>query len=298
MKRILKYSLSALLAVTLVLLFVLLFYLPRYLSSDAEVTPREAEGEEIVIMSTNVRFYNPLDFFKKSWFYRADLIAEDVESVSPDIIGFQESTFLHYGYLEKVMKGYESENAYRDNFILSEGCPIFYRADRFEKIEGGSFWLSKTPEKMSKDWGSEHYRIAVYVLLRDRTTGKEFAVFNTHLDNKSEEARINGIKVVLEKIKELGDVPAYLFGDLNAEEHSETIRSTLSDFLDSMKISPVTENTVTYHGFGEAKDKKRIDYILVSRGDAEVSEYHVLNNNHDGTYSSDHSSIYIKTTLK
>ena len=298
MKRIIKISLSALLALILALLVVLLFYLPRYLSSDAELTPREADGEDIVIMSTNVRFYNPLDFFKKSWFYRADLIAEDIASVRPDIIGFQESTFIHYGYLEKIMKGYESVNAYRDDFVLSEGCPIFYRADRFEKLDGGSFWLSKTPEKMSKDWGSEHYRIAVYVLLRDRTTGKEFAVFNTHLDNKSEEARINGIKVVLDKIKELGDVPAYLFGDLNATENSETIRSTLSDFLDSTKIAPVTENTPTYHGWGNAEVAKRIDYILVSRGDANVSEYHVLDNNHDGVYSSDHSSIYIKTTLR
>ena len=46
---------------------------------------------------------------------------------------------------------------------------------------------------MSKDWGAAHYRICSYVILKDNTTGKEFVVFNTHLDHESEEARINGI---------------------------------------------------------------------------------------------------------
>ena len=43
----------------------------------------------------------------------------------------------------------------------------------------GFIGLSETPEKMSKDWGSEHYRICVYVVLKDKASGKEFAVFNT-----------------------------------------------------------------------------------------------------------------------
>ena len=151
---------------------------------------------------------------------------------------------------------------------------------------------------MSKDWGSEHYRICVYVILRDRITDKEFAIFNTHLDSKSQDARINGIQVVLDKIAEFGDIPAYLMGDLNAKENSETIESTKEYFDDAMRISPITEETATFHGWGDPERSKRIDYILISKGDASVSEYHVVDNCHDGVYSSDHASIYIKTTLK
>ena len=298
MKKALKITAAAIASILAVILVILLFYFPRYLLSDAKVTPDTEQGETMTLMSTNVRFYNPLDFFKQSWFYRADLIAEDVAAVQPDIIGFQEATFIHYDYLKGVMDGYDSEMAYRDDFILSEGCPIFYRSDRFEKVESGSFWLSETPEVMSKDWGSEHYRICVYVVLRDRTTGKEFAVFNTHLDHTSDLARINGIKVVLDKIAALGDLPAYLMGDLNAKENSETIISTRESFDDAMRISPITEETPTYHNWGNVENAKRIDYIMISRGDAEVYEYHVLDNFHDGVYSSDHASIYIKTKLK
>ena len=147
---------------------------------------------------------------------------------------------------------------------------------------------------MSKDWGSEHYRICVYVILKEIATGKEFAVFNTHLDHVSDEARINGIKVVLDKIAQFGDLPSVLMGDLNAKEDSETIQSAYESFDDGMKLAAITEDTSTYHNWGNEANAKRIDYILTSKGDATVSEYHVVDNCHDGVYSSDHASIYVE----
>lgn len=296
--RLIKRLLAALLIIVFICAGVLFAYLPSYLASDRQVCPRENADGAVIIMSTNVRCLSPTDLFEKSWFYRADLIADDIESVRPDIIGFQEATFVHYDYLQSLLVGYDSEMAYRDNFVLSEGCPIFYRTDRFEKINSGSFWLSETPDVMSKDWGSEHYRICVYLRLRDLESGKEFLVFNTHLDHTSDLARINGIRVILDKISEFGDIPAYLMGDLNAKEDSETIQSTKDSFDDSKLIANVTDDTATFHGWGEAADPRRIDYIMISKGDADVYEYHVVNNLHGTAYSSDHSSVYIKTRLK
>ena len=293
-----KAILKAFSAVLLFTVAVLGFYVPRYIFSDAKITPSEKTDDTMTIMSTNVRCYEPFSLFKESWFYRADLIAEDIKGVQPDIIGFQEATSIQYGYLKRIMNGYDSEMAYRDNYILSEGCPIFYRTDRFEKIDGGSFWLSETPDVMSKDWGSKHYRICVYVVLRDRTSNKEFAIFNTHLDHTSDQARINEIGVILKKIAELGDIPTYLIGDMNAKENSKTIKATRRDFDDAMKISEITESTPTYHNWGDTKRAKRIDYILISKDDALVYEYGVVDNLHGDTYSSDHASIFVKTKLK
>ena len=68
-------------------------------------------------------------------------------------------------------------------------------------------------------------------------------------------------------------------------------------FDDAQKIAAVTESTPTYHNWGNQAAAKRIDYILISKGDATVSEYHVVNNCHNGVYSSDHASIYIKTKI-
>ena len=85
---------------------------------------------------------------------------------------------------------------------------------------------------------------------------------------------------------------------MNATENSQTMLSTRDSFDDAKVISPVTEDTRTFHGWGDPEEQDRIDYILISKGDAEVYEYHVLDNCYDGVYSSDHSSIYIKTRIK
>lgn len=297
LKKILKFLGILLILAIVVCLVVIFFHLPRYIFDREEVALSEGNSDEITIMSTNVRYYTPFDFFERSWFYRASLIVDDINSVKPDIIGFQEATFLHYNYLKSAMPDYGSEISYRDDFILSEGCPIFYRTDKYEKVESGSFWLSETPDVMSKDWGSDHYRICTYMILRSLDDGKEFVVFNTHLDNKSQEARINGIAVVLEKIAEFGNIPAFLMGDFNAKPGSQTILSTYESFDDAQIIAEQTEDGATYHNWGLNLDNERIDYIMISKGDATVSEYHIVDNLHDGVYSSDHSSIYIKATL-
>ena len=292
-------GISILLVVLIVaFLFVQLFYLPKFLFEETRVELSLEETEDMTIMSTNVRCYAPDDLFKKSWFYRAHLIIDDINAVKPDIIGFQEVTWMHYDYLVKSMPDYLNEIAYRDDFILSEGCPIFYRADKYERIDSGNFWLSETPDVMSKDWGAAHYRICTYIILKDKSNGNEFIVFNTHLDHVSDEARIEGIKVVLDKIAEFGDRPAFLMGDMNAKPSSLTIQSTKDAFDDAHDIALLADEGPTYHKWGTQLDRERIDYIMISKGISEVSEYRIVDNCHNGVYSSDHSSIYIKVKLK
>ena len=299
LKKFFKILGSLLILAIVAFLVIQLWYLPRFLTSNARVELSTEESDEITIMSTNVRCYAPDDLFEKSWFYRADLIIADVNNVKPDIIGFQEVSPLHIGYLANAMVGYDYELMYRDNWILSEGCPIFYRTDKYEKLDSGSFWLSETPDEMSKDWGAAHYRVATYVILKDRVSGKEFVVFNTHLDHVSEEARINGIQVVLDKIAEFGGLPAFLMGDLNAYPDEETINFTKASFDDAHRIAKEKDEGQTFHTWGTKTDgnDKRIDYIMISKGAATVSEYRIVKNIHNGHWSSDHHSIYIKAKL-
>lgn len=292
-------GISILLVVLIVaFLFVQLFYLPKFLFEETRVELSLEETEDMTIMSTNVRCYAPDDLFKKSWFYRAHLIIDDINAVKPDIIGFQEVTWMHYDYLVKSMPDYLNEITYRDDFILSEGCPIFYRADKYERIDSGNFWLSETPDVMSKDWGAAHYRICTYIILKDKSNGNEFIVFNTHLDHVSDEARIEGIRVILNKIAEFGGRPAFLMGDMNAKPSSLTIQSTKDAFDDAHDIALLADEGPTYHKWGTQLDRERIDYIMISKGISEVSEYRIVDNCHNGVYSSDHSSIYIKVKLK
>ena len=292
-----RISIVLLLFVFLVFLLYFL-YLPGYLFHRESVSLPEEDRDGMVVMSANVRYLAPTDILKKSWFYRATLMREDIALVSPDIVGFQEVTFVHYDYLVRILPDYASTITYRDNSPFSEGCPIFYRTDRYEKVDEGTFWLSETPDEMSKSWGSSHYRIATYVILKEKATEREFVVFNTHLDNKSEEARIEGIRLVVDKIREFGDIPGILFGDLNATPTSQTLISTKRDFDDAHDSAIVSDEGATYHNYGKECERERIDYILLSKDKFDIEEFRIVDNGRSGAYSSDHASIYVKVQFR
>lgn len=305
MKKIRKLIVKIILLIILIpvvgVLTVECWYLPHFWINKEKVELDTTETDEITIMSSNVRCFSPTDFFKKSWFYRADLVRDDINEVKPDIIGFQEVTWMHYGYLQDILEGYDSVITYRDDFILSEGCPIFYRIDKFTLVNKGSFWLSETPEVMSKDWGAACYRVCSYVILKENKSNKELVVFNTHLDHVSDEARINGINVVLDKIKEFGGKPSIIMGDFNAKVGSATINAAYESFNDAHNEADVNlqegQKEATYQNWGEKPNNKRIDYFMVSKTGIDVKTYDVLDRTHDGVYASDHYPIYIEIKL-
>ena len=306
MENIMKILKKILAAIGILLLTFLLgwailmfWYFPHYLGNKEEVTiDVSANTNEIRIMNYNVRCLSPLDLGKKNWFYRADLLIDSIEAAAPNIIGFQEVTSWQYDYLVETMPGFDSIITYREETINAEGCPIFYSTALYTLIDKGSFWLSETPDVMSKDWGAAHYRICSYVILKDKATEKEFVVFNTHLDHVSDEARIKGIQVVLDKIKEFGGLPAVLMGDLNAEESSETYQSATEAFLDAKYETENTMKSCTYQNWGEALDRECIDYVMISPESFEVLSYEVIQAVYDGVYTSDHFPLFVRLKLE
>ena len=296
MKRLLKIIGIVILAALLLFLILFFWHFPRYLRRGTPVAVAPEEGKN-VIMGYNLRCIAPEDLGRKSWFYRAELVLSDIQKEKPGIIGFQEATWVHYNYLVKALPEYDSVITYRDDFVLSEGCPIFYNKDLYTLRNKGSFWLSETPEVQSKDWGAACYRICSYVILTDNSTGKDFVVFNTHLDHISDEARIKGMNVVLDRIAQFGGIPAVLMGDLNAEEDSATIQAATGYFLDARYAAPETKDSYTYQNWGNMAKAVRIDYFMISKEGIEPVCYDVLTETHDGVYSSDHCPILLEFRL-
>lgn len=289
LKKALIIILSLLLAAVICFGAIEFYYYPHYKKSKFVIDSSEWKtADEIRVMSANVRCISPEDLGKKSWLYRADLILRNIEAEKPSIIGFQEVTKYHYNYLCSSLKGYDSVITYRDNSPLSEGCPVFYRTDLYTLVDKGSFWLSETPDEMSKDWGAACYRICSYVILKDNATEKQFVVFNTHLDHVSDEARIKGIAVVLDKIAEFGSLPSMIMGDFNAEEDSETYKNATENFLDAKYQTDNTMTSCTYQNWGAALDNECIDYLMISKTGFTVNSYKVVTTTYDGVYPSDH----------
>lgn len=302
MEKIIKTVLISLLCLVLAAVIVLvgntfLFY-PYYNNNKQAVEIQVENNGQIKMMSYNLRCISPTDWGKKAWFYRANLVIDDIENEKPGIIGFQESTKWHYKYLVDTLKGYDSVIEYRDEAFNSEGCPIFYNTSLYELVDKGSFWLSETPEVMSKSWGAQYNRVCSYVILTDKASGEDFVVFNTHLSHVSDEARINGIKVVLDKIAEFGSLPSVIMGDFNALEGSETYNSVTENFLDAKKVAEKTSDSHTYQNWGNPEKFQRIDYFMVSKTGFKINSYDVLSAVHDGVYSSDHCPIVLEVEIE
>ena len=274
-------------------------YYPHFKSHQKAITytSQPIDADTIRVMSSNVRCMNPTDVGKKSWYYRADLVIRNIENQTPSIIGFQEVTKKQYAYLTECLTGFDSVIEYRDTSKFTEGCPIFYRTDCYKLIDKGSFWLSETPEKMSKDWDSACYRICSYVILEDLESNKQFVVFNTHLDHVSDEARIKGIGVVLDKISQFGGLPSMIMGDFNAEEGSTTYNNVTEDFFDAKYQLDNPMISCTYQNFGKELDNECIDYFMISKTGIEVLDYKVVTDTYDGVYPSDHFPIFAEFKL-
>lgn len=302
MKKSLKILLSVvsvILVLTITFLASFYWYYPHYKEMKKEIAIQEIYREnELRVMSCNVRCISPTDFGKKSWYYRADLIMQGIEKEQPSVIGFQEATKWQYSYLCDTLSSYDSVITYRDDAFNSEGCPIFYRSDMYTLIDKGSFWLSETPDVMSKSWGAQFNRVCSYVILKDNATGTEFVVFNTHLSHISDEARINGIQVVLDKIAEFGSKPAVLMGDLNAKEDSETYKSATNNFYDAKYQTENTMTSCTYQDWGEQLDRECIDYVMISKQGLKVNSYKVVTDTYDGVYSSDHFPLSVSISFE
>ncbi len=250
------------------------------------------DNSHITFMTLNIRQNNIKDTGTMSFFYRADLVIENIKEIKPDIIAFQEMQEEEVSYVKTSLIGYSFILKYREEGDYAESCPIFYRADRFSLLESDTLWLSKTPKVMSKDFNSCCYRILTYTILKDLFSSIVYLVINTHLDHISEEAREEGIKIIEKLVKEKKIEKVVLMGDFNDYPSSLTYQKAASFLFDSCTKAKKSHDSITFQDFGRSLSGERIDYIFVSKN-IEVESYSVLNKTYNGVYSSDHYPVYI-----
>lgn len=183
------------------------------------------ENNTFKIMTLNLR----RDVFQDGnnrWIKRKQNIVDYIKQEQPHVICSQEVMPHMYKYLMRelgyVYSGYSRETRFglKLNTVPVTGTignSILYDKHKYNLIDKGVFWMSDTPNKMSKGWGNEEFRNCVYVGLEDKTTKKVFYVFNTHLDHESDNSRKKSLPLLVDKIKEIsGDNDFYLMGDFNA----------------------------------------------------------------------------------
>ena len=105
-----------------------------------------------------------------------------------DVVAKGVETHAQRDFLAEKLPGYAVFSAGRDDGKdAGESAAVFYRKERFEKLDGGHFWLSETPDVPgSKGWDAALPRVATWVRLKDRAAPDRPPVLflNTHLDHR------------------------------------------------------------------------------------------------------------------
>eukprot|EP01117_Protostelium_nocturnum_P016884 TRINITY_DN6765_c0_g1_i1.p1 TRINITY_DN6765_c0_g1~~TRINITY_DN6765_c0_g1_i1.p1 ORF type:complete len:345 (+),score=99.50 TRINITY_DN6765_c0_g1_i1:122-1036(+) len=293
--------------------------------------------ESVRLMTYNIRYWNENESDKNNlWDNRKELVAKIIKQNSPQLIGLQEGIDKQMNDLFQFLildtfrwegvgrKDWDKENS----GLESETSGVAFQQKRLERIDGGTFWLSHTPNQPSKFDHSDFNRVCTWMRLKDNLNdGKEFFLFNTHLDystrrnphsNNPRMVRVDQMEVILKQIEIITSLkyPVFITGDWNTDLHP---KDPLISFLESRgdgnfdwgmknteELSEEGHNgeEITYQGFGneEWNDEwkpQKVDWIYLYQP---KDGPHIRINRHvtcpdppkeRGTLPSDHRPLYI-----
>jgi len=260
----------------------------------------------------NVRYHNEYDTGSCRWEARKGAVAAMFTRHGFEICGVQEPVSLQVNDLLAALPGWAMTGRPRDDGRTSgEYSCIFYRTDRFELLNEGTFWLSHSPDVPASRYpGAPHPRICSWGLFRDRRTLARFAYFSTHLEYTFGEACRFEAALIARRAKEFEDagIPVIICGDMNFEQSSGIFKPFLDVFKDaraasetppegpwrsctSWKYVPGAEEaTAPRAGF------ERIDHVFVSR-DVRVKALRTYNDAEGTQYPSDHFPVSFDVEL-
>ena len=252
--------------------------------------------ERLRIMTFNVPMGNIPAVGLNTWANRCIGIQNFIDSVRPDMMGMQEPVRTELMNLLSGMPGYSMLGVARDNGQESgEYSPILYLTDRLLVEHTGTYWLSKTPEVVSKSWSSACNRIATWALFRDKQTGARFIYTNTHLDHISDSAREHQMEVIKTKMTELraqyGNLPMMLTGDFNVKRTGSAYQRA-STYKIPMNDAYVIAKAKAGPSWTWCSGGTKIDYIFLTQEinceKAYIHESRLLT----GQQLSDHNAHY------
>ena len=148
------------------------------------------------------------------WDKRVKPISDVINFYDFDIVNTQENSEAHVRDLMPYLPNYEIIQV-----DTLEHNAILLKKGKFEVLEKGRFYLSKTPKKRSKSWDSKHTRSCTWVKLKYQET--IFFVFNVHFDYHGKNAQFESAKLMSKQIVSIAGDNHFIFaGDLNFVENS------------------------------------------------------------------------------
>lgn len=256
----------------------------RFLSLAAFVAAAVcACAQSLNVASYNVRLLTDADYKSgNGWSQRVDCLCDVIRFSDFDIFGAQEVRYEQLSDMLYRLQDYDYVGVGRDDGAQGgEYSPVFYKKERFTLLDSGTFWLSETPDKVSKGWDAKCRRVCSWGYFKDKVSRKKFWFFNLHMDHIGIVARRESAKLVVARIAEMcgKNASVVLTGDFNVAQDNE-IYGIFADcgFLkDSYEVAEFRfAPTGTFNSFKPQNfTTRRIDHIWVS-DNARVDRYGVL----------------------
>ncbi len=256
-----------------------------------------ARAQDLSVMTYNIRLDVASDA-DNDWNHRKSFLTDQLAYYAPAIFGIQEALPHQVVDIQLALSAYKHIGIGREGENQGEASSIFYQSNRFTVQHETTFWLSPTPELVSKGWDAACLRVCTFGLFTDLASGKRFWVFNTHLDHLSEEARTRGLALILDKIKAVNTAndPVILMGDFNTTPNHlriQNLKNSLNDARDFSQTRPFGP-AGTFNGFAHDKPVTQlIDYVFVSKSGFAVKKYAVLSDAINNHYPSDHLPVLV-----
>lgn len=283
-----KYRFSAILAAGLVL---------AACSSQAP-SPRTVEYNQpegtVKLISYNIRQSGmPEKDGPHAWPHRKEATLNMIQQEAPSVIGFQELLPAQQDYVRAAFPQYGFVGVGRDNGEKEGECMgVMYLSDVYELLDSKTFWLSETPEEVSMGWDAACHRTVTCVNLQEKSSGKDFWYFNTHLDHIGMVAREESVKLLVNLVETLvpEGKPVIVGGDLNSGIESSIFKPfEQALLLPARNISPKTSYDGTFNAFGTAPSGIVLDHFFAR--DVTPIEFETLTKDYGAPIISDHYPV-------
>lgn len=261
-------------------------------------TPARAKTEGLKILTFNIHGQEKDEAGDFSWAARKKGCLKAIKKYDPDILFLQEAYGYHKADLAKELKKHTlvdrgPKPGIVDQEIMFNENPIMFRADRFELLDYGSFWLNEKQEEDTPGWDAGKVRNTTWVKLRYKKSGVIFFCFNTQFD-EAETAGKNSASLMADKIKEIAGDDAVVFvgGDFKMSASDRVLKPLVSYAKDSNFSLKKPDTRASFNGFGKPGDTPLWpDHIMIRN--AKATAYEVVDSKKFGPkYISDHYPVY------
>ena len=262
---------------------------------------------EIGVVSFNVRLDSEQDGDDR-WEHRRQAAVEMIRRERPTVMGLQEAQPHQIDFLAGNCPEYAWYGLGRDSgkvpsetgdYPAEETMAIFWREADVELLDKGTFWLSQTPDSVSRGWDAYCNRTCTWGLFRSRASGRRFYFFNTHLDHIGKTARSESMKLIAARLGEINaeGAPVFLTADFNSRTTDACFAPLHARMADARTEAPQTDDKPTWNGYGRKSAPNWLDHIFYGREGCRAVAFRTLTDDYGAPYISDHYPVFARVRL-